>query len=158
MQNYTWQNLPQLLRLQRDSSLSPKKRPEKLGFVAFYVLNVCPLRGMRGMFVGCCGMPTQISASYTLVTVQNSATHSHKHIVMHNICVCWCCFRGANTEFTWITHTRGVTLFGSVGNICLPQSCPSSVLQQSYSNLPILNIQFIALSGNFIVFFKMLLL
>ena len=86
VQNDTWQNLPQLLRLQRDSSLSPKKIPEKLGFVAFYVLNVCPLRRMRGMFVGCCGMPTQISASYTLVTVQNSATHSHKHIVMHNIC------------------------------------------------------------------------
>ena len=115
VQNYTWQNLPQMLRLQRDSSLSPKKRPEKLGFVAFYVLNVCPLRGMRGMFVGCCGMPTQISASYTLVTVQNSATHSHKHIVMHNICVCWCCFRGANTEFTWITVAQGVT-FSVVGN------------------------------------------
>ena len=68
--------------------------------------------------------------------------------------ICACCFRSANTEFTWITHTRGVTLFGSVGNICLPQSCPSPVLQQSYSNLPILNIQFIALSGNFIVFLK----
>ena len=31
---------------------------------------------MRGMFVGCCGMPTQISASYT-----GSATDTHIVVV-----------------------------------------------------------------------------
>ena len=55
---------------------------------------------------------------------------SQRLVLPCDICVC-ACFRGANTEFTWITIARGVT-FSVVGNTNTKNTQILEMQQQKY--------------------------